>query len=143
MKRISLFLGFSLILLAACSHTVSKIILKTDRGQIPLAVEIADSEEERGLGLMFREKLEEGSGMLFVFEDEAPRGFWMKNTKIPLDIVFFDRGKKAVSFVENMEPCAADLCPNYFSEKPAMYALELPAQAVEKYGIKIGDKIIK
>lgn len=164
MKRIGFFL---MILLTACSNTVGHVVLKTDRGEIPFKVEIADTPEERERGLMFREKLEEGHGMLFVFEEEAPRGFWMKNTKIPLDIVFFDREKTVVSFVENMKPCSerttrgtsagarqrgadgtyaqAELiqntakCPTYDSEKPAMYALELKKGMVEKYGIKAGD----
>lgn len=139
MKRIFIFLGISLSLLAACSHTPRKIILETSRSQILLMVEIADSDEKKQRGLMFREKLEEGGGMLFVFEDEAPRGFWMKNTKIPLDIVFFDREKKVISFAEKMEPCTADPCPTYSSEKPAMYALELPAQSVKRYGIRTGN----
>lgn len=136
MKRTGFFI---IILLAACSHTVGHVVLKTDRGEIPLTVEIADTDEERAQGLMYREKLEEGHGMLFVFENEASRGFWMKNTKIPLDIVFFDREKKVVSFVKNMKPCEADPCRTYDSEKPAMYALELKEGMVEKYGIKAGD----
>lgn len=138
MKRIGFFI---IILLTACSHTAGHVVLKTDRGEIPLQVEIADSPKEREQGLMHREKLEEGNGMLFVFENEAPRGFWMKNTKIPLDIVFFNREKKVVSFVENMKPCSERTakCQTYDSEKPAMYALELPEGMVEKHGIKAGD----
>lgn len=147
MKYTAILIGISLTFLAACSHLPQRIILKTDRGEIPLMVEIADTNEEHARGLMFREKLEEGSGMLFVFKNEAPRGFWMKNTKIPLDIVFFDREKKVVSFIEKMEPCsertaraqAELICPLYDSEKPAMYALELPAGAVKKYVIRIGN----
>jgi uncharacterized membrane protein (UPF0127 family) len=142
MRRTPLLFGFSLIFLAACSYATGRVVLKTDRGEIPLTVEIADTDKERARGLMFREKLEEGSGMLFVFEDEAPRGFWMKNTLIPLDIVFLDRQKKVVSFVEKMEPCVSDPCPSYVSEKPAMYALELPAQSVKKYRIRVGNKVI-
>lgn len=139
MKRNYIILGISLIFLSACSSALNKIFLTTSSGQIPIQVEIADTDREQARGLMFREKLKEGSGMLFVFEKELPRGFWMKNTLIPLDIVFFDRDKKVVSFIEKMEPCAEDPCPFYDSEKPVMYALELPAGAIERYGIKTGN----
>ena len=65
-----------------------KIELETSVGKTELTVEVADSMKEREKGLMEREKLESGHGMLFQFEDEAPRAFWMKNTKIPLDVIF-------------------------------------------------------
>lgn len=141
MKRNYIILGISLVFLGACSHASDKIFLTTSRGQIPIQVEVADTDRERARGLMSREKLEEGRGMLFVFEEELPRGFWMKNTLIPLDIIFFDSSKKVVSFIEKMEPCKEDPCFLYDSEKPAMYALELPAGMVEKYGIGMGDKM--
>src|SRR5688572_9053819 len=75
-------------------------------------VEIADDEAERTRGLMFRDSLGEDRGMLFIFEREEPLAFWMKNTKIPLDIMYFDAERRLVS-VATAPPCTTPQCPNY------------------------------
>lgn len=118
-----------------------EITLETDREKLALTVEVADSERERQRGFMYREKAEEGKGILFVFEDEAPRNFWMKNTLVPLDILYLNNQKEVVSIVENMEPCKVQQCPSYASRGPAMYALEVPAGFVKAHGVTVGDKI--
>ncbi len=118
-----------------------EIALETDKEKIQLTVEVADSEKERELGFMYREKVEEGKGMLFIFEDEAPRNFWMKNTLVPLDILYLNSRKEVVTVVENMEPCKAPQCPSYSSREPAMYALELPAGFVKAHKVTIGDMV--
>lgn len=126
-----------------------KITLETSAGKIELTVEVADSGKEREKGLMEREKLEVGRGMLFQFEDEAPRMFWMKNTLIPLDLIFFSAKKEVVSFIEGMNPCLptgqageAPQCQSYSSGAPAMFALEVPAGFIKEKLVKIGDKLI-
>ena len=118
-----------------------ELSIKTKNDSVKLVVEVADSESERRQGLMNREKLEDGKGMWFVFQDEAPRRFWMKNTLIPLDIIFFNGKKEAVKIVEGMAPCKVATCPTYSSDVPAMFALELPAGYVSKRGIVVGDKV--
>ena len=120
-----------------------QIVLKAAGENIQLTVEVADDAQERQSGLMEREKLEEGTGMLFVFEDEAPRKFWMKNTLIPLDIVYFNNKKEAVSIVSGMTPCKVADCPSYPSEESAMYALELPAGFVSARGIEEGNTFVE
>ena len=97
-------------------------------------VEIADSPEEQATGLMHRTTLDADRGMLFIFPDASPRFFWMKNTLIPLDIIFFDAGKNVVSSA-TMAPCAADPCPDTRSRRAAQYALELPAGTVQTLGL--------
>lgn len=128
-----------------------EFVLKTGKEEIKLELEVADSAEERTQGLMYRRKLDDGKGMWFVFEDEQPRAFWMKDTEIPLDIIFFNQQKQAVSLVENMEPClkpedAKDgwpsMCKRYDSKKKAMYALEMNAGFVDEKGVKVGDLVI-
>jgi uncharacterized membrane protein (UPF0127 family) len=75
---------------------------------------------------MFRTELAQNSGMLFVFEDMQQRGFWMKNTKIPLDIMFIDSDGIIVDVKENFQPCTTEDCDVYFSA-PAQYVLEVNA----------------
>lgn len=130
--------------LASCTHG-AQLTLQTQNGKIEIEVEIADDDLERVNGLMYRKELADGSGMLFVFLKEAPLNFWMKNTYIPLDILFFNRNRIVLNIVENMEPCEAAAtanCPLYSSKFPAQFALEVPAGFVKKHGVKIGDVMV-
>lgn len=102
-------------------------------------VELAKSQEEIRQGLMFRERLEPGTGMLFVFEKEGYYSFWMKNTIIPLDIVWID-GEKRVAFIgENTQPCREEACPPINPEKPAKYVLEVNAGTAKEINLEVGD----
>jgi uncharacterized membrane protein (UPF0127 family) len=102
-------------------------------------VEIAADDAARARGLMDRTELAPGHGMLFVFEDDAPRVFWMKNTKIPLDMLFFDADRRLVSVQHDVPPCTADPCPGYSSGAPARYVLELNAGQARTRGVAPGD----
>ncbi|WP_411833975.1 DUF192 domain-containing protein [Pseudoxanthomonas mexicana] len=106
------------------------------------AVEVADDNEERARGLMFRDVLAEGTGMLFIHDREEPQAYWMKNTRIPLDILYFDDARKLVAQQRDVPPCSAgNACPSYPSRKPARYVLELNAGQAAKLGLKDGDEI--
>ena len=104
-------------------------------------VELAETPEEKSYGLMFRENLEADKGMLFIFEKERKYGFWMKNTLIPLDIIWLDKDKKVVFIKSNASPCAEDSCPVINPETPAMYVLEINGGLAEKIGLTIGSKL--
>ncbi len=104
-------------------------------------VEIAADPASQARGLMFREHLAPGNGMLFVFPDTAPRAFWMKNTKIPLDMLFFDSARKLVSVQRQASPCRMDPCQLYPSEGPARYVLELNGGASDALDLKPGDEM--
>lgn len=106
-------------------------------------VEIADDEAERERGLMFRDEMAADHGMLFIHDSEAPQSYWMKNTHIPLDILYFDHRRKLVSAQERVPPCSAgDRCPPYPSEGPALYVLELNAGTAATLGVKPGDELV-
>lgn len=142
MARSSFLVGsFLVITLMGCTRTgrdLRPLTLLAPTGQhLELQVEIADTPEERSRGLMFRTELPEGRGMLFIFEEQQVRSFWMKNTVIPLDILFFDAGGRLVS-IATMEPCMEDPCLPYPSVGEAQYALEVPAGFVERHGIVEG-----
>ena len=102
-------------------------------------VEIANDDRERSRGLMFRESMAEGSGMLFIHDEEQPLAYWMKNTKIALDILYFDSERRLVSQQRDVPPCSlGNRCPPYPSHAPALYVLELNAGQAHRLGLKDG-----
>lgn len=105
-------------------------------------VEIADDDAERARGLMFREHMEAGHGMLFIHEREQPLAYWMKNTKIPLDILYFDDERVLVSQQRDVPPCSlGNSCPSYASDAPARYVLELNAGEAAELELKNGTEL--
>src|SRR5438105_1482178 len=106
-----------------------------------IQVELADTNEKRALGLMFREQLPNDRGMLFVFSEPGQWVFWMKNTTIPLDIVWLDRHKKIVDLVENIPGCRGDPCLQYQPAQQASYVLELAAGAVKREKLAKGMQL--
>jgi uncharacterized membrane protein (UPF0127 family) len=102
-------------------------------------VEIADTTAEREHGLMDRTAMPPDHGMLFVFADAEPRTFWMKDTLIPLDILFFDSAHRLVTILQNVPPCKTNPCPTYPSTAPARYVLELNAGTAARIGARKGD----
>jgi len=127
-----------LITFTACASGDPSVEL----GGKTFAVEIADTSEKQALGLMFRDNMEADKGMLFIFPNEAPRSFWMKNTRIPLDIMYFDKELKMVSISADTPPCKVTRCPSYPSKGPAMYVLELNAGMASKLGVGPGEELI-
>ena len=102
-------------------------------------VELADDDAERARGLMFRDAMAEGRGMLFVHDAQEPQAYWMKNTRIALDILYFDNDRKLVAQQRDVPPCSlGDACPSYPSNAPARYVLELNAGQAEKLKLQDG-----
>jgi uncharacterized membrane protein (UPF0127 family) len=101
-------------------------------------VEIADNEDKRHLGLMYREKMEEDQGMLFIFPAEEPESFYMKNTIIPLDIIFINSKRQLVKIYKYTTPYSEQDLP---SIKPIRFVVEVNAGFCDKYNIKEGDFI--
>ena len=125
--------------LAACAAraTGPSVELKGQR----FDVEIADTEPARERGLMFRESMPPDHGMLFLFDDSTERTFWMKNCRMPLDILYFDEKYKLVSVQQRVPACRSDPCPVYPSAGAVKYVLELNAGTTDKLGVKPGDAL--
>lgn len=104
-------------------------------------VEIEDNDHDRSIGLMYREKLASDRGMLFIFDYEDRYSFWMRNTSIPLDMIWFDKDKKVVYIKEGAQPCGEGLCETIKPDKKALYVLEINADKVKVIGLKVGDSI--
>ncbi|MEP7187210.1 MAG: DUF192 domain-containing protein [Rhodanobacter sp.] len=105
------------------------------------SVELATNAPSREHGLMMRTSLAQGHGMLFAFPHIGPQGFWMKNTLIPLDILYFNADRRLVSMQQNVPPCKVDPCPIYPSAAPALYVLEVSAGTAARIGIELGDEL--
>ena len=131
----ALFLLITIFVCASCSAQDPYVVLKGQR----FTVEWADTSDKQALGMMFREHLADYHGMLFLFPVESRRSFWMKNTRIPLDIFYFDEKRQLLNVAENARPCRSQSCPRYLSEGPAMYVLELNGGKAAELGVLPGD----
>lgn len=123
--------------LNACHNKHHKVSIN----DVTFNVEVANDNNTRAMGLMYRKKLSDNSAMLFIFPDSQPRAFWMENTLIPLDIIYFDQKRRLINISENTPPCknTTTRCPNYPSDAPAKYVLEINAGLSKKHGFKKGD----
>ena len=138
MRRLPPVLLVSALLLSGCASGGEWVEIGGKR----YTVEIADDDAERARGLMFRDTLTDGTGMLFIHEAEEPQAYWMKNTRIPLDILYFDDGRKLVTQQRNVPPCSAgDACPSYPSDQPARFVLELNAGEAERLKLQDGAEL--
>jgi hypothetical protein len=104
-------------------------------------VEVARTPEEQAQGLMFRESLPPRTGMIFVFTDGGAHHFWMKNTMIPLDIIWMDAKGKVVFVSAHTPPCKSDPCPTYGPDVPAPIVLEIAGGMAAKEEIKAGTTL--
>ncbi len=156
MKNIYLF-GLIIIILFSCQSKPAKqthkninreisfkedlkvrIIDSTGKEIANFNTELADDEYKRQTGLMYRKKMQNNQAMLFVFKNEEPRYFYMKNTFIPLDIIYINRNKEIVSWVENAKPLDETSLPSHL---PAQYVLEIKGGLIDQLGIKKGMKL--
>ncbi|MCK5931465.1 MAG: DUF192 domain-containing protein [Fulvimarina manganoxydans] len=110
----------------------------TDKGAVPITVEIADTDEERRTGLMFREEMAADHGMLFVFDETRMVSMWMENTLIPLDMLFIGEDGTIRTIGRNAKPLSRDIIS---SKEPVRYVLELNGGAAARLGIAVGDKV--
>ena len=135
---LSIITYYSLISFA--DFPVKEILIANSIGEIKkFNVEIADNSNARSKGFMWRENIPDGTGMLFVWNKEAYRNFWMKNTPSSLDILFFDGNGSFLNVVENTEPFSLK---NIQSSKPSQYVLELNSGSSKINNLYGGTKIL-
>ena len=104
-------------------------------------VEIAADDSTRAQGLMFRDHLANDRGMIFLFSQNGNYPFWMKNTLIPLDMIWIDDQKRIVHVASNVQPCKADPCPSVPPNAEARYVLELAAGVAARHGLANGQNL--
>ncbi|MEI6221263.1 MAG: DUF192 domain-containing protein [bacterium] len=116
-------------------------ILNQQGKSTTITAEIAASPEEHSYGLMYQTSLPENQGMMFLFNYPFRYAFWMKNTLIPLEMIFADKDKKIVDII-HAAPCKQDPCPNYEPKKEGMFVLEVNEGFSNKNSISIGDEVV-
>lgn len=154
--RIAIISGISCLCLTSCKNEDKKIVtpLKIEfkkEGDLTLYkstsdsiittldIEIAETEYETQTGLMYRDSMKKHQGMLFIFPNMDYRSFYMKNTNIPLDIIYLDTDGFIVSFQENAKPLDETSLP---SQVPAQYVLEVNSGLAEQWLLEIGDRMV-
>lgn len=123
---------------AATVATGPRVILPSG---FVVSVETVADDELRAQGLMFRDHLDPAAGMLFFFPREGEYPFWMKNTRIPLDIIWIDAGRRIAHIKHDVPPCVTVECPSYAPNAQAQYVLEVAGGGAKRHGLKVGDQL--
>ncbi len=142
MKKISFVLAFLMVVVVVYflfpgNENYSQVCF----GENCFKIEIAETQQEREKGLMFREKLEQDRGMLFIFENSDVHPFWMKNTLFPLDIIWLDENNLVVFIEKNCQPCLTEECQNFAPFVSSRYVLEINAGLTDKINLSLGDRM--
>ena len=128
-----------LVLVTACSGSRDPVaLIHARQGDVDVALEVADTPERQQRGLMYRNALPEGQGMLFVFDDDVDRTFWMKNTLIPLDMLFIARDGTVVGVHANATPLST---ASISVGRPSRYVLEVPGGYTARHEIGAGARV--
>ena len=135
----SIYLIFNFFLVSFYTFSNEKIDVSIYNKNITFKVEVAKTIEERRTGLMYRKKLYNNEGMLFIFPREKIIQLWMKNTYIPLDVIFISENKVIVDIKKNMQKLSETIVK---SKVKSRYALEFNAGLINKLDIEIGDKVL-
>ena len=133
-----LYVVLTLMAVTAC-EAQPKVTISTNQGrQVTFQVEVADTPSKRAMGLQYRKELGEDRGMIFLFPAESPQSFWMKNTPIPLDMIFIDRERKIVGIIEQTVPFSLD---SRSVGVPSQFVLEVNGGLAKRHGIQVGDRV--
>jgi uncharacterized membrane protein (UPF0127 family) len=131
-----LFLVFVMTILSGCLNDKQP---KVCLGAVCLKVEIAQTSQELERGLQYRSTMPRDEGMLFIFPQDVEAAFWMKNTLLPLDIIWLNEAQRVVYIQKNAPPCLQENCPTYGPKEPIRYVLEANAGFADASDIQIGQ----
>ena len=138
-RGVSFFLIALMMLSAVACEAQPKVTLTTKSGrEVVFQVEVADTPAKRTMGLQYRKELGSDRGMIFLFPSEAPQSFWMKNTPIPLDMIFINRERKIVGIVEQTVPFSLD---SRSVGVPSQFVLEINGGLAKRHGLQVGDSV--
>ena len=137
------FLLLALVPFPSCTQAGDGLVQVQLPGGVIIHAEIADTARKRAEGLMYRDHLARDRGMLFVFDQAQPWTFWMKNTRIPLDIIWMNEKKQIIHIARNVPICTRtdDSCPQYQPNDPATYVLELGGGEADRLKLDKGTKL--
>jgi uncharacterized membrane protein (UPF0127 family) len=139
MRAFRSFLVLAVLLQTTACQAQPKVIIQTkENRELTFQVEIADTPAKRELGLQYRRDLAADRGMIFLFPSESHHSFWMKNTPIPLDMIFINRDRKIVGIVEQAVPFSTD---SRSVPAASQFVLEINGGLAGRYGVKVGDSI--
>ena len=125
---------------SALTFPRGRATIDTGERRVAITVELAVTSAQRGRGLMYRTRLAPDAGMAFLWTEPVRGSFWMKNTRIPLSVAFWDARGRIVRLLD-MAPCRADPCPLYDPGVPYVGALEVNRGAFRRWGVERGDRI--
>jgi len=142
-RRLIVFVLSLSIFLPSCLQANDGVVQVQLPGGVIIHAEIADTPKKRADGLMYREHLAKDRGMLFTFDQAQLWTFWMKNTKIPLDIIWMNEKKQIIHIARNVPICTRtdDSCPQYQPNEPALYVLELGGGEADRLKLEKGVKL--
>lgn len=123
---------------AACAAGEARVVVHTDAGPRTISVEVVDTPASRNRGLMYRRELPDGTGMLFVFDEEDDHAFWMKNTFIPLDMIFVSGNRRVVGVHVDARPHSLE--PIRVG-RPSRWVIEVPGRWTARNGVAVGDRV--
>lgn len=139
MRALRSFLVLAVLLWAAACQAQPKVIIQTkENRELTFQVDVADTPAKRELGLQYRRDLAADRGMIFLFPSESHHSFWMKNTPIPLDMIFISSDQKIVGIVERAVPFSTD---SRSVPAASQFVLEINGGLAGHYGVKVGDSI--
>lgn len=130
--------ALSVVVVLRETQKTARTVELTIRG-VRLTVELAETPADQQKGLSGRDSMPADRGMLFIFQSESMWGFWMKDMRFSLDIIWFDSNRSAVYIEQNLPPCVEEPCPVYTPAASALYVLEVNAGFVQAHGISLGD----
>jgi len=143
-----MLLCVAIVLTFACEGPATRAQPVLPRGHVifpdgtKVAVEIASTDPSRMRGLMFRQGLADNEGMIFVFPKVGFYPFWMKDTLIPLDMLWLDPDGRVISIARSVPPCKTDPCPEYPPRAEALYVVEVTSGFAGRHSLKTGDLLV-